>query len=84
MKSNSNDLILEIDENKPLPLEQWFDELIWCPCQCYYHIQRSGIDYILHLRWRWEDPWQARVVKNAANLDDMHGDNAPGLRMCSC
>ena len=76
MKSARNDLILNINETKNLPLEQWFDELIGCPSQCYHHIQRNGIDYILYLRWRWEDPWQAEVVKNAASLEAMHGNEA--------
>jgi len=76
MKSAGNDLILDIDETKNLPLEQCFDELIWCPSQCYYHIQGNGKDYILYLRWRWEDPWQAEVVKNAASLGAMHGNEA--------
>ncbi len=76
MESNGNDLIMDAEEDKSLPLEQWFDELMGCPSQCYYHIQHNGIDYILYLRWRWEDPWQAHVVKNAASLEGMHGDKA--------
>ena len=76
MKSNGNDLIQDIVGAKSLPLEQWFDELIWCPSQCYYHIQHNGKDYILYLRWRWEDPWQAHVVKNAVSLEAMHGANS--------
>jgi hypothetical protein len=47
MKNDRNDLILDIDQAKSLPLEQWFDELICCPSQCYYHIQHDGKDYIL-------------------------------------
>jgi hypothetical protein len=76
MKSAGSDLILDIDETKNLPLEQRFDELIGCPSQCYYHIQCDGMDAILYLRWRWEDPWQAEVVKNAASLGTMHGNEA--------
>jgi len=76
MKSDGNDLILDIELAKSLPLGHWFDDLIWCPSQCYYHIQHDGKDYILYLRWRWEDPWQAQVVKNAASREAMHGENA--------
>jgi hypothetical protein len=28
------------------------------------------------LRWRWTDPWQAYVVKNAASLDAMNDGEA--------
>ena len=64
------------NHTEPLPLGEWFYELIWCPSQCYYHLQHNGADYILYLRWRHENPWQACVVRNAANLDEMHADNA--------
>ena len=76
MKSAGNDIILDTELAKSLPLEQWFDELIWCPSQWHYHIQHGGKDCILYLRWRWEDPWQTHVVKNTASREDMHGDNA--------
>lgn len=64
------------NEAESLPIGEWFYELIWCPSQCYYHLQNNGIDYILYLRWRWENPWQAQVVKNAASLDEMNEDRA--------
>jgi hypothetical protein len=60
------------DESEPLPLGQWFDDLTWSPSQCYYHLQHNGADYILYLRWRWTNPWQAHVVKNAVSLDAMN------------
>lgn len=53
----------------------WVDDLIWCPSQCYGHIQYKGTDYILYLRWRWEDPWQGHIVKNAKDERLMHHDN---------
>ena len=49
MKNAGDDLILGIDEAKNLSLEQWLDDLIWCPSQCYYHIQPNGKDYIIRL-----------------------------------
>lgn len=64
------------DEMEPLPVKEWFDELIWCPSQCYYRIQYHGIDYILYLRWRWADPWQAYVIKNADSLASMNNGQA--------
>lgn len=59
-----------------MPIGEWFDDMIWCPSQCYCRVQRGGKDYILYLRWRWDDPWQAHIVKNAASLADMHIENA--------
>jgi hypothetical protein len=64
------------DETEMLSVGEWFDELIWSPSQCYYHIQHSGVDYILYLRWRWTDPWQAYVIKNAASLSSMNNGQA--------
>jgi hypothetical protein len=30
------------------------------------------VDYILYLRWRWTDPWQAYVVQYADRLSSMN------------
>ena len=60
------------DETEPLPLEEWLDELTWSPSQCYYRLQHHGVDYILYLRWRWTDPWQAYVVQHADRLSSMN------------
>ena len=60
------------DETEPLPVGEWFDELNWSPSQCYCHIRHHGVDYILYLRWRWTDPWQAYVIKNADSLGSMN------------
>jgi len=49
----------------PLPLNEWKCSMMMCPSQCYYHAQKDGIDYVLYLRWRWDDPWQAHIIKNA-------------------
>jgi hypothetical protein len=51
---------------------KWFDDLIWCPSQCYGHLHWQGVDYILYLRWRWDDPWQGHIVKNARDSHSMH------------
>jgi len=60
------------DETEPLAVGKWFGELTWSPSQCYCRIQHQGVDYILYLRWRWSDPWQAYVIKNAASLATMN------------
>jgi hypothetical protein len=64
------------NEKEPLPVGEWFYELIWCPSQCYYHLQRSAVDYILYLRWRHENPWHAYIIKNKASLEAMNQENA--------
>jgi hypothetical protein len=65
--------ILE-DETETLTQGEWFDDLDWSPSQCYYHLQHDGVDYILYLRWRWTNPWQAYVVRNTARIDAMNED----------
>jgi len=64
------------NDKEPLPVEEWFYELIWCPSQCYYHLQRNGVDYVLYLRWRHENPWHAYIIKNTASLEAMNKENA--------
>jgi hypothetical protein len=64
------------DETEPLPLGKWLDELTGLLSQCYCHIQHQGVDYILYLRWRWIDPWQAYVIKNADSLSSMNNGQA--------
>jgi len=76
MKSDYVTKLLTTRNEISLPLEQWLDELFWCPSQCYYHIQHHGEDYILYLRWRRADPWQAYIIKNAANWNEMRGKEA--------
>jgi hypothetical protein len=64
------------DDTEPLPIGKWLDELTGTPSQCYCHIQHKGVDYILYLRWRWTDPWQAYVIKNADSLSSMNNGQA--------
>lgn len=49
----------------------WEDDLIWCPSQCYAPITYNGVDYVLYLRWRWDDPWQGRIITHARTSGDM-------------
>jgi hypothetical protein len=63
------------DETEPLPIGEWFYALTVAPSQCYYRIQHEGVDYMLYLRWRHEDPWHAYVIKNAASLEAMNKGN---------
>ena len=56
--------------------DKWHDDLSLCPSQCYYATKKNGIDYIMYLRWRWSDPWQAHIVTGATSKEGMHDDNA--------
>lgn len=40
----------------------WEDSLIWCPSQCELKIKHKGKNYVLYLRWRWENPWTAALI----------------------
>lgn len=42
--------------------EEWDDDLIWHPSQCYKKIEVDGNHYVIYLRWRWDDPWTAELV----------------------
>ncbi len=65
-----------LDQNKPFPLNQWFDDgFNQCPSQIYCHVQDSnGIDYILYLRWRHGDPWTGDILVGAGNRKEMQSD----------
>ena len=42
---------------------QWEDDLIWCPSQCYYYYHdENGSLKCLYLRWRHRDPWTAEII----------------------
>lgn len=64
------------DDTEPLPLGKWFYELTWYLSQRYYHIQLDGVDYVLYLRGRWKDLWQAYVIRNADSLAAINEDPA--------
>ena len=55
---------------------EWFFELSWYLSQRYYHIQHNGVDFILYLRGRWKDLWQAYVIQNADSLAAINEDPA--------
>lgn len=69
---------LFIDEfPESLDLERWYCSLLWCPSQCYMHVQdQHGTHFILYLRWRWNDPWQAHIIRNAYNEQSMRDGEA--------
>ena len=64
------------NDTEPLPPGEWFYELTWYLSQRYYYIQHNGVDYILYLRGRWRDFWQAYVIRNADSLAAINEDPA--------
>jgi ABC-type glycerol-3-phosphate transport system substrate-binding protein len=34
------------------------------------------VDYVLYLRWRWQNPWRGNIVKNAYSEKSMFDVNA--------
>lgn len=44
-------------------LNDWIDDLIWCPSQCYLYFEFNNENYAIYLRWRWDDPWTATLIK---------------------
>ena len=50
---------------KEKQLNKWYDELIWCPSQCYYYFMHDDDMYCIYLRWRHQDPWNAEIIKCA-------------------
>lgn len=45
-------------------LNQWDIDLNWCPSQIYYYFKDAvGDNWCIYLRWRWQDPWTAELVR---------------------
>ena len=42
---------------------EWYDDLIWCPSQCYLNILYKGRKFVIYLRWRHKDPWSVDLVE---------------------
>lgn len=50
-------------KKREITLNQWKDELIWCPSQCYYYFRDNGGALMcLYLRWRHDNPWTAELI----------------------
>lgn len=43
-------------------IQEWEDDLIWCPSQCYLRFQFKQMFFVLYLRWRTSDPWTATLI----------------------
>lgn len=50
-------------------VEDWEDDLIWCPSQCYLKIKWRRRHFVIYLRWRNSDPWTAELIECIPNGD---------------
>ena len=53
----------------------WDEDLIMCPSQCYCYFEAEGKRYCIYLRWRWDDPWTAKVVPVDGDCDFTYNDD---------
>ena len=45
-----------------ISLNKWYEDLIWCPSQCYYYFMDGKVLKCIYLRWRWDNPWTVDLV----------------------
>lgn len=50
---------------------EWKEELSWCPSQLIRRFKYKGEEYMLYLRWRHENPWTLRIIK------ELKGERSP-------
>lgn len=68
-------------KKKPIKLEilgNWVDDLIWCPSQLYLDVQWRTQKYMLYVRWRHDDPWTLRIIKNYGDKNEEWTDDLFG------
>ena len=45
-------------------IKSWSEDLIWCPSQIESNRFRfKNNSYCVYLRWRWDNPWEATLIK---------------------
>ena len=53
-----------------MQLNQWIEDLRWCPSQIYYYfVDKDGGRWCIYLRWRHQDPWTAELVRCDKNWE---------------
>ena len=68
---------------REIQINQWEDDLIWCPSQCYYYFHdKNRALKCLYLRWRHRDPWTAEIIPidefgEFGNYDEWKNMNPP-------
>jgi len=46
----------------------WDIDLIWCPSQIYKTFTVNQKEYIIYLRWRFDDPWEVYINDEAIDV----------------
>ena len=44
-------------------LNEFYEDLIWCPSQIYYWFMVGQEMKLVYMRWRWSDPWSIELCK---------------------
>ena len=59
-------------------LNEFHEDLIWCPSQIYYWFKDGEDIRVVYMRWRWSDPWEIELckVRDPENLDSWNFDDA--------
>ena len=59
-------------------LNEFYEDLIWCPSQIYYWFMVGSEMKLVYMRWRWSDPWSIELcnVKDPSNPNDWSFDGS--------
>lgn len=63
-----------MDKTEIKIINNWRDDLIWCPSQCYLDFKLGNRFFTLYLRWRGDDPWTITLIECPDDGFDMHTD----------
>jgi hypothetical protein len=50
-------------KTKERELNTWYDDLLWCPSQCYYYFMHGNDMFCIYLRWRHQNPWTVEIIR---------------------
>jgi hypothetical protein len=51
---------------------EWDEMIAWCPTQLSKKVYIKGIEFILYLRWRWDDPFTYNIyIDDHPNQDKL-------------
>jgi ribA/ribD-fused uncharacterized protein len=62
-------------------LNEFHEDLIWCPSQIYYWFMVGQEMKLVYMRWRWSDPWSIELcnVKDPSKPHDWSFDDSEKL-----
>lgn len=55
-------------------MDEWVEDMLWCPSQCYLTVKHSTVKYQIYLRWRHDDPWSFTLIKLGPTDDVQDGE----------